>query len=293
MKQSPRHAAGFTLIELLVVIAIIAVLIGLLLPAVQKVREAAARSKCENSLKQMGLAFQAYHNSAGYFPPAFSKAPSGANWAWGVWILPWVEQDNLYQALNPDNAANAASISVLTTEPLAIYLCPSDPAANISKYFGGYARSNYTCSEPVSDGGSTTRIEQIIDGLSNTIMLGERDMTNQVGANWAARDTATAVSSVVGRPNWPINTPYAGGAGYAANAAGPGDKASGCTSFAWSSMHAGGANFLFCDGSVHFLRESVATDPGQANCNRPVPTNFTLMKLYFANDGNTIGAGEY
>jgi prepilin-type N-terminal cleavage/methylation domain-containing protein/prepilin-type processing-associated H-X9-DG protein len=292
MKQSPRRRSGFTLIELLVVIAILAVLIGLLLPAVQKVREASARAKCENNLKQMGLAYHSYHNAIGYFPPAFSKAPSGANWAWGVWILPWVEQDNLYQALNPTNAANPAALSSLTTQPLAIYLCPSDPAADINTYFSGYARSNYTCSEPVSDGGSTTRAEQITDGLSNTIMLGERDMTRQVGANWAARDTATAVSSVVGRPTWPINTAYAGGAAYAANAAGPGDKGSGCTSYAWSSMHAGGANFLFCDGSVHFLRQTVPTDPGQANCNRPAPTSFTLINLYFANDGNAVNWGD-
>ena len=293
MKQRTRQPRGFTLIELLVVIAIIAVLIGLLLPAVQKVREASARTRCENNLKQMGIAFQGYCNTAGFFPPAFSKAPSGINWAWGVWILPWVEQQNLYMALGPDNPANPAAISALTTETLPIYLCPSDPSGSINTYFSGYAKSNYTCSEPISDGGSTTRIEQVTDGLSNTIMLGERDMTNQVGANWAARDTATAVSSVVGRPTWPLNTHYAGGSAYAANATGPGDKGSNCTSYAWSSMHTGGVNFLFCDGSVHFLRNGVPTDPAQATCSKPTMTNFTLMNLYFANDGNPLNSGDY
>ncbi len=180
MKASPRLRTGFTLIELLVVIAIIAVLIGLLLPAVQKVRESAARNQCENNLKQMGLAYQSYYNIIGYYPPAFSKAPSGTNWAWGVWILPYVEQTNMYAALSPDTGTTTASITVFTIEPLRIYLCPSDPSPNINNYFSGYAKSNYTCSEPISDGGSMYTNANITDGLSNTIMLGERDMTNQV-----------------------------------------------------------------------------------------------------------------
>jgi prepilin-type N-terminal cleavage/methylation domain-containing protein/prepilin-type processing-associated H-X9-DG protein len=272
---------GFTLIELLVVIAIIAILIGLLLPAVQKTREAAARIKCSNNLHQLGLAMHMYHDVNHAFPPAFAK-PS--NYGWSVWLLPYVEQQNLFNIINP--LGTTLTLNPNTALQLLVFNCPSDAAqGSINTYFGNYAKSNYVVSEQVSDGGSAIPMSTVTDGLSNTIMIGERDMKKQVGAAWPGRDSKdsilSGVEAVIGRPTWPINTAFVG------------LPDSLCTRYAWSSYHVGGANFAFCDGSVHYLTNGIANDSSQQNCNKPVPSNFPLETLYFASDGYVVNGNDF
>ncbi len=135
MKRNARH--GFTLIELLVVIAIIAILIGLLLPAVQKVREAAARTKCTNNLKQIGLALHSYHDANKQFPPGYidgntnpTSTPDndvGPGWGWASFLLPYLEQNNVYNQINFSLGVGLGVNAQISQQPLTIYQCPSDP----------------------------------------------------------------------------------------------------------------------------------------------------------------------
>jgi prepilin-type N-terminal cleavage/methylation domain-containing protein/prepilin-type processing-associated H-X9-DG protein len=125
---------GFTLIELLVVIAIIAILIGLLLPAVQKVREAAARTQCQNNLKQLGLAVHGYHDANGFFPPAWNYEPpapptraTGVSHAWGTFLLPYLEQDNVFRTYNFNALGYTDPNRTALLTPLKVFQCPSTP----------------------------------------------------------------------------------------------------------------------------------------------------------------------
>jgi prepilin-type N-terminal cleavage/methylation domain-containing protein len=117
-----RHRNAFTLIELLVVIAIIAVLIGLLVPAVQKVREAANRMSCSNNLKQLGTALHSYESSFGYFPKGQGPSASAANWR--VLILPFIEQESVFKQVNQSDTTDPAS-PVLSNLTLKTFNCPS------------------------------------------------------------------------------------------------------------------------------------------------------------------------
>jgi prepilin-type N-terminal cleavage/methylation domain-containing protein/prepilin-type processing-associated H-X9-DG protein len=137
---SRRKRKGFTLIELLVVIAIIAILIGLLLPAVQKVREAAARAQCQNNLKQMGIALHAHHDALGRLPPGGANdqppfgtdAPNSQHWgsSWMVYILPYIEQSSIFQQWQFSNNSgylNANDNAVASGVEIKTYFCPASP----------------------------------------------------------------------------------------------------------------------------------------------------------------------
>src|SRR6516164_9937691 len=127
MKRAVRRRA-FTLIELLVVIAIIGILIALLLPAVQKVRDAANRTKCTNSLKQLGLGVHNYHDVFQCFPPNLldSYNADGRNWNWIAHLLPYIEQDNVARLFDT-NTQKCSDVPAVLANGFKILLCPSDP----------------------------------------------------------------------------------------------------------------------------------------------------------------------
>jgi len=148
-KLRHRTGRGFTLVELLVTIAIIAILMGLLLPAVQQSREAARRVQCQNHLKQVGLALHMYHDNVGALPPAypggFELHLDGKRWGWGTFLLPYLEQASLYRQLEPSHRGLFHIVfddqrRELLQTPVATYLCPSDssdPLADRNHDFTG------------------------------------------------------------------------------------------------------------------------------------------------------------
>jgi prepilin-type N-terminal cleavage/methylation domain-containing protein/prepilin-type processing-associated H-X9-DG protein len=289
-RYSPRD--GFTLIELLVVIAIIAILIGLLLPAVQKVRESAARMKCSNNLKQIGLAMHNFHDAYLRLPPGF-VGPSGYSWA--VIILPYLEQENLQKSLNPvPSVVTPFTVPAPTSSPLfqqtvSSFLCPSDPDRDpINTRHGSYGASNYVANNAIF--GVTANVWTLLmitDGTSNTFLVGERDRGKQIGSIWVRR--FSSYTSILGDAGHPLNTRWAG-----TGTTGAGTNDPNCTRSAFASMHPGGANFAFADGSVRFIRDTIETDPaapgtGGSGAGCPIPTtgtgDYAYRNIYYPTDG--------
>lgn len=315
-----RRPRGFTLIELLVVIAIIAILVALLLPAVQQAREAARRSECKNKLKQLGLAFQNYHDVHSVFPPGLINRPSSGSWTgrcttmsngaglpnqearmwgWGTFVLPYVDQEPLYSLLQPDGCRMPdAGATFGTDTPLddavLAFVCPSDTGGVTNAFLQGYSKSNYVVSEQIGANDSKVQIRDITDGTSNTLMVAERRLKRDpAGDRWSGaivwgRANTTDASSKF-RVNWPINTPTA----TTANNAISGDN--GCTRHGASSIHTGGAHFLLCDGAVKFLNENIAHNPAAGSTTTCLGMNsnmagpqFVWQNLYFIDDGNEV-----
>jgi prepilin-type N-terminal cleavage/methylation domain-containing protein len=270
MSLSKRRTA-FTLIELLVVIAIIAILISLLVPAVQKVRAAAARTQCMNNLKQIGLACHSFHD-------ANKRLPSGAtgttnNLGYTVYILPYIDQGPLFQLFNVAVGNNAApnNVAAITQTVPPVYQCPSckvvdtettnAPTGKTLHYFGnmGPIGTNPTSgvaykSTTTTQGGYSSqgvlgrntkyKLVDITDGTSNTIMVGELAWNDascyRIWTRGADDNAIFAAKNVVAAPN---STPYNGSSNF--------------NSVSFGSEHGGGFHALLADGTVRFVTDSV------------------------------------
>ncbi|MBN9523650.1 DUF1559 domain-containing protein [bacterium] len=321
--------SGFTLIELLVVIAIIAILIGLLLPAVQKVREAAARAKCSNNLKQIGIACHSFHDRSGYLPAGghTDLAPYGTGGGWGaswlIFILADVEQGSLYSKIpfsGNTGWGSAPADAAVNNVLIQTYRCPSTTLDDwarsrtnssrcmASSYVGisgavsgsgnsiipGYtstrtvagAGSASCCSGGLADtggllpSGESVKMAKATDGLSNTILASEQaDFLVTANGTKQAWFGSAQHGIIIG---WHSNTPGAGAGGdrrqfnhttvrYRINQKtgwpdAPGNCAStgvcdnSSSNAPLTSTHTGGVNVVLGDGSVRFVRDSIALD---------------------------------
>ncbi len=266
--------SAFTLIELLVVIAIIAILIGLLLPAVQKVREAASRMQSQNNLKQIGIAMHAHNDARNRLPyngsggswANLSNSGSGS-WAWQV--MPYIEQDSLYRQANGSTSNNATPATYLT-QPVKAYICPGRGRIGYTPTGSGINNAgtttdyalNYRINAPTGSTGSGDygmTIQRIQDGSSNTLLVGSASLqygqyqtTNPGGWNETI---------------WIGGYGGSGRGGSTFQQDGPsisqGDQ--------WGSPFSGGCPVLLADGSV-----------------RSIPYGYNGYNLVYPNDGGVL-----
>ena len=293
-RSSIAHATrrAFTLIELLVVIAIIAILIGLLLPAVQKVRDAAARTQCINNLKQQGLALHSYHDANQGLPQGnspfnigatyyYNKSPYEGSWSWMAYIMPYVEQDNVYKQAKAFALTNNYSWSnPMCAVKMKVFTCPADGRGtlqytadstiqpqSLTGYLGN-AGTTSTSFDGILYLQSKIKMTEITDGTSNTIFVGERPPNSNLEFGWAlaaygydgrgnadctmtSNDVAMAnyfIANYSSSPNQPCNGTAAQKTGLA-----PGKPDVGCDAGHYWSFHTGGALFLMGDGSCRMI----------------------------------------
>jgi prepilin-type N-terminal cleavage/methylation domain-containing protein/prepilin-type processing-associated H-X9-DG protein len=297
--------AAFTLIELLVVIAIMAIVIALLVPAVQKVRDSAARTQCTNNLKQIGLAMHSYHDTNKAFPSGVTVSPPMEYWSWMAMIMPYIDQEPLYgQAYT--YATTVSSYPWYGNPALAFviptYTCPADTRylqamvgdgaltyadgglVAFTSYLGN-AGVPGDWKDPSPAGvvykSSSVTLLQITDGASNTFMAGERPPDADMILGWwfagSGYDGSGVGDNLLGANEVGFLDPGLVNNGEAVPPGGcpptsinyqPGSLANNCDMVHYWSFHPGGSNFLIADGSVRFFSYEIDPVSFAALCTR-------------------------
>lgn len=280
MRDLMRRQSGSTLLELLVVIAILAILLGLTLPAVQKVRSSASRLNCASHLKQISLALHHYEDVNGSLPQGYTpnrRDEVMSRVFWQARILPFVGQDSVWQLIEAPAGQSQAIDHPAQSIVINIYGCPADSRVSqawnvfglgmtesrvaFTSYLGNSGKDYYSL-DGLLFRASRIRMTDILDGTSSTILIGERPPSKDLLFGWWFRGVGQgrgSLDAVIGaqeinrisryswyRPCGPGPFPF-----------GPGKIDDDCSAFHYWSLHDGGANFAFADGSVRFLPYSI------------------------------------
>lgn len=279
MPETARRA--YSLVEAIVALAIIGLLIGLLLPAVQRMRTSAQRAQCANKLRQIGLALHHHHSDAGALPPGMSLRADEGRYrylSWHARLLPYAEQSELWQRAQ---AAYRVSLPFARQDPhsvlgmpLDLYYCPTDPRDNRAvpyehfivayTWYLGVSGSHATATDGVLYPDSKVRLTDIVDGTSNTIAAGERPPSSYGDFGWwyaglgqdgtGSGDMILSVAETNRGRSFAQLSPCPRGP-YEFRRGSIDDP---CDTFHFWSHHASGAHFLFADGSVRMLNYSVS-----------------------------------